>query len=135
MNGGLPPFRLYGLLGCPHCGLAEQFLRSQNLPTMIIAANDDPIAEAGVKWAMKQKNPELKDDAPAVFPILVCTFGKQIVEGFKEDEYRRLADAWHILSGTTASINGPSALDSVNSGQQPNGQATTPPPETATGAN
>src|SRR6266481_1406411 len=108
----LPPFRLYGLIGCPHCVEAEQFFRTEGLPVLVVIGNDDPIAEAGVK-AVTGK-PE------AAFPMLVCTFGKQIVEGFKEDEYRKLFDAYRIL------FNSPRPPVEASGGQQSVASVETP---------
>ena len=128
-NVMIPPFRLYGLIGCPHCVQAEQFFRTENIPVMVIVGNDDPIAEAGVRWAMQVKNPSIPSDAPAVFPMLVCTFGKQIIEGWKEDEYRKLADAYRVL------FNSASASDAASSGQQLVPETPTASPEVSAGAN
>lgn len=96
---------------------------------MVIVANDDPIVEAGVQWAMRQKNANLDANTPASYPMLVCTFGRQIIEGWKEDEYRKLADAYRVL------FNSASASDSVGSGQQPKPEASAEAAEVSTGTN
>ncbi|SRR6266404_596879 len=108
----LPPFRLYGLIGCPHCVQAEQLFRTEGLPVLVVIGNDDPIAEAGVK--------AVTGKSEANFPMLVCTFGKQIVEGFKEDEYRKLFDAYRIL------FNSPRPSVEASGGQQSDASVETP---------
>lgn len=76
----LPPFRLYGLIGCPHCISAEEFLRGRQCPVITIVANDDPIALAGVKALTNEPN----------YPVLCYTPEKEIIKGFNEGEYERL---------------------------------------------
>lgn len=88
-QGLLPPFRLYGQVGCPHCVEAQNFLLKENLPYLVVVTNDDPVADAGLRAFSKTGEPKV--------PLLVCTFSKQIVEGFPNDEYRKLADAYNTL--------------------------------------
>lgn len=126
-NVQLPAFRLYGLLGCPHCAMAQEFFNREQIPVLVVVGNDDPIADAGVRWALAQKNPTRGADAPAAYPMLVCTFGKQIVEGYREDEYRKLADAYHVLFGT-------GAPNQVGGGQQLDAEAAPQAAETTAGA-
>jgi glutaredoxin len=85
----LPPFRLYGLVGCPHCVEAESYLHEKGLPAILVVANDDPIAQAGVKALTGE-------DA---YPILCCTIDKTIVKGFKRDEFDRLAELYRTTFG------------------------------------
>src|ERR1700686_4073111 len=86
----LPPFRLYGLLGCPHCVQAESFLRSRLLPTITVIANGDPIAAAGVKALTGTDE----------YPVLCCSLDNSIVKGFNEGEYERLNRLFHELAGS-----------------------------------
>jgi len=104
----LPPFRLYGLIGCPHCAEAETFLREKVVPTLVIIANDDIIAIEGIKAVTKK--PE------AAFPVLCCTFNNEIIEGFKKDEYDRLVKAYHTLFSPS-----PSNLPAGEQQPQPQG--------------
>lgn len=92
----IPAFRLYGLLGCVHCENAERFLRERLVPAEFILATGDPIINEGVK---KLTN---KDE----FPILLYRPTKEIVVGFKKEEYERLVTTF----GTLVSASAPSAF-------------------------
>ena len=102
----LPPFRLYALMGCPHCVEAENFLRNRVAPALTVIANDDPIANAGVKQLTGQEQ----------YPVLCCTFNKEIVVGFKPEDYDRVVKLYHTLAG--AGAFGGAIPDSNPSGQQ-----------------
>lgn len=93
-NIQLPPFTLYGLLGCPHCAQAEQYLRVRGIPVNLVVANDDPIADAGIKAVLKE---EL-----AQYPVLVNRITKSLQTGFDEGKYRELTDAYFNLAGAGA---------------------------------
>ena len=80
----MPPFRLYGLFGCPHCAEAEQFLANSGVPVQVLPANEDPIMDGGAA--------KLFDTGTASYPILVCFPFKEVVVGYKEDAYRRLVE-------------------------------------------
>lgn len=84
----LPPFTLYGLIGCSHCANAEAFLRSRNLPFIAMIANEDPIVNAGVK--------ELTGND--TYPVLVVKFNKEIIAGFKQEDYERVASAFYAVN-------------------------------------
>jgi glutaredoxin len=103
----LPPFRLYGLTGCPHCIEAENFLRERNLPTALIAANDDPIAQAGVQQVL----------GVAEYPVLCCTLDNSIVRGMNLVEYERLNRLYWTIVGT-------GLPDGAAGPELPNGEAT-----------
>lgn len=100
------PFTLYGLQGCPHCAQAETFLRARSIPTILVLANDDPVAIAGVKAL----TPEPGDK----FPVLVSRITKEVKVGFVEEEYERLARTYFAIAGASAS--------SVFGGGQPGGE-------------
>ena len=90
----LPLFTLYGIFGCPHCGNAEQFFKSRNIPILLMIANDDPIIAAGVKQLTG------KDD----YPVLVSRLpNKEVITGFKEEEYERVAKSFYSLNGAGSS--------------------------------
>lgn len=88
----LPMFTLYGLIGCPHCAVAEQFLKARNIPFIAMFANDDPIIDAGIK-AVTGK-PESQ------FPVVLFRQSKEIVVGFKQEDYERLANSFYSLNST-----------------------------------
>lgn len=95
-------FTLYGLIGCPHCELAENFLRVRNMPGIIIPADGDPIIAAGVK--------ELTGGNE--YPVLVSRLTNEVIKGFVPETYERLAKLYfESISGSTQSI--------FSGGQQP----------------
>ena len=113
----LPPFRLYGLIGCPHCVEAETYLRTQNVPAILIVANDDPIAQAGVE----------KVTGASEYPVLCCTLDNSIVRGFNRVEFERLSKLYHSQLGISVS-------DGVGGEQQPSVPAPTTSPQPTPGA-
>jgi glutaredoxin len=84
----LPAFTLYGLLGCPHCADSEAFLRTRNLSTTLIIANGDPIISEGIKKVTDQDQ----------YPVLFCRLNNEIVRGFNQEAYERLANLYYSLS-------------------------------------
>lgn len=104
----VPFFRLHGLVGCPHCFDAENFLRSRQVPFLVNIGNNDPIIMAGVKEVTQGEQ----------FPILVVTFTNpiEIIVGFKPEDYDRLARLYHQLAGS-------GAFAVPDSGQQPQQEA------------
>lgn len=84
----LTPFILYGLLGCPHCAEAETYLRKVGVPTTLVIANEDPIADAGVKQLTGSSQ----------YPILIYRPTKEYVVGFLPEKYERLARAFYSVS-------------------------------------
>lgn len=113
----LPPFRLYGLMGCPHCLNAERFLRSRQCPVIVVIANDDPIALAGVQAAAGTSD----------FPVLCYTPEKTIIKGFNEGEYGRVVQDYRARLSA--------GLFDVPTGEQLIGpQAEAPLAPSATGA-
>lgn len=111
----LPPFRLYGLLGCPHCAQAEQFLRSRQCPVITIIANDDPIASAGILSLTGQTN----------YPVMCYTPLKEIVKGFEEGVYDRLVKAYHAAAGAGAFDVSPGEQQSQLKAEALSAEATT----------
>lgn len=91
----LPFFTLYGLIGCPHCRSAEQFLKARNIPVLLMIANDDPVIAAGVKQITG------KDE----FPVLVSRLPnmKEVKSGFVEEDYERFAKSFYSLNGAGSS--------------------------------
>lgn len=111
----VPMFRLYGLIGCPHCLEAESFLRNRQVPFLVNLGNGDPIIAAGIKEITKQEG----------YPVLVVTFTNpiEIITGYKQEDYDRLARLYHQLAGA-------GAFAVPDSGQQAQPQAageSTPP--------
>ncbi len=98
----LPPFTLYGLLGCPHCAEAEAFLRTRSLSVVLIVANGDPIIHEGVKKVTDQEQ----------YPVLFCRLNSEVVRGFNTEAYERLANLCYTL-------NRPGVLSVFGSEQQP----------------
>ena len=90
----VPPFTLYGLLGCPHCAQAEQYLRVRGIPVNLVVANEDPIADAGVKAIL--------NESQAQYPVLVNRISKSIQKGFDEGKFRELTDSYFALAGAGA---------------------------------
>lgn len=90
------PFVLYGLVGCPHCVEAEKFLRSRGLPTQLIVANEDPVADAGAK-ANNRQHP-----GTAEYPILVSKLTKEIKVGYVLEDYERIANAFFTIVSSSA---------------------------------
>ena len=87
----IPPFTLYGLVGCPHCGQAEQYLRVRGIPVNLVVANEDPVADAGIKAVLQDEN--------AQYPVLVNRISRGIVKGFDEGKYRELSELFFAMSG------------------------------------
>jgi hypothetical protein len=89
---------------------AEMFLRDNSLPYSAVVANDDPIAQAGVKQLTGAED----------FPVLCCTLDRTIVRGFNLVEYKRLLELYRLESGA-------GAVARANPQQHSDGEA---PPET-----
>jgi glutaredoxin len=118
----ISPFVLYGLIGCPHCETAEKYLRARNVPANLIIANDDPIAQQGALAIARQKAKDQavgkseEEIAAAVaaardeYPLLVSRVTREVINGFKEDDYARVLSAYFAIASTSA--------PSVFSGQQ-----------------
>jgi glutaredoxin len=104
MAMNLPPFTLYGLVGCPHCEAAEKFLKVRSIAYWGMVANGDPIIEAGVKAIIGSPD----------YPILVSRVeGKpKIVKGFKKETYERLVQLLYASADSSVS-------SLFGSGQQP----------------
>jgi len=112
----MPQFMLYGLVGCPHCESAEKFLRARNIPTILVMANDDPVAHEGNLEVARQKikansKTEGKTEeeilqaisvAQAEYPLLVSRVTKEIISGFKEEDYARVASTYFALVSASA---------------------------------
>lgn len=105
----LPPFTLYGLLGCSHCEQAEQFLRARNIPASLVIGNNDPIVAAGIKEVTGTDE----------YPVLVSRISSEVIKGFKPDQYERVAKIYFD------SIR-PSAPNIFGSGQQPGAEVAGP---------
>lgn len=102
----IPAFTLYGLIGCQHCADSEKFLVSRGLMFNAVIANEDPIANAGIKQITGQEE----------YPVLVYKLTKEILKGFVREEYERVANDYYArVSASSPSIFG--------SGQQPQSQA------------
>lgn len=78
---------------------------------MAVVANDDPIINEGIK----------KLTGSEEYPVLLAKFNKEIVKGFKQEDYERVAQAFYAL-------NGPSAPSLFGSEQQSQSQASSPVP-------
>jgi glutaredoxin len=90
---GLSPFVLYGLMGCPHCSDAETYLKKAGVPYLINVANEDPIADEGIK--------KLTGKDAAEYPVLLYKLTKQIVVGYKPEEYEHLVRAFFTFVGSS----------------------------------
>jgi glutaredoxin len=95
-NMNVPPFTLYGLMGCPSCSQAENFLKTRGMSFNIVVANDDPITHEGVKKVTGQEQ----------YPVLLYRPTKEIVVGFKQEDYERLINSFYVI----ASANSPSVF-------------------------
>jgi glutaredoxin len=102
------PFRLFGLIGCPHCVDAEKYLREKFIPADLIVSNDDPVIAEGVKLIGKTSEPQ--------FPVLLYRPTKELIVGFKPEEYERVISHYSSLVRT-------SAPNTFGGGQQPSQQA------------
>ena len=117
----IAPFTLYGLIGCPHCQEADTFLRGRGLPTIIVMANDDPVVKEGVLAISRQlvrdeakvagkSEEEIAAAVAAVtdeYPVLVSRVTKEVIKGFKKDQYERIVQTIFALnSASTASVFG-----------------------------
>ncbi|SRR5258708_26840755 len=93
----VPAFTLYGLIGCVHCAEAEKFLTSHGIIFNVVIANEDPIANAGVKQITEQE----------AYPVLVYKLTKEILKGFVREDYERVANDYYArVSASTQSIFG-----------------------------
>lgn len=88
----LAPFTLYGLIGCPHCVHAEQYLKIRNVPYIAMYVNGDPIITSGIKQMTGM------DEAP----VLVSRISNEVVSGFKEQEYERVTKLFYAVAGPGA---------------------------------
>jgi len=103
----IPAFTLYGLIGCPHCGEAETFLKTRNIPFSVVVANEDPIANAGVTQIVGE----------GVYPALVYKVTKEVLRGFVREDYERVISHFgSILSASSPNV--------FSNGQQPIPQVT-----------
>jgi hypothetical protein len=113
---------LYGLQGCVHCQKAEAFLRARSLPTILVTANDDPVAKLGniavlqesvkllAKAANKSEEDTAKDVAAVIeeYPLLVSRVSREVIKGFKEEDYERIAKVYFtIASASPSGVFGP----------------------------
>jgi glutaredoxin len=98
------PFILYGLVGCPTCAQAEEYLRKVGVPFAVFVVNGDPIADEGIK--------KITGKEVAEYPVLLYKATKELVVGYKPEDYERLAKSFYTLVGTST----PSVFDSQ---QQP----------------
>lgn len=101
-------FRLYGQVGCPHCAQAEQFLRVRNLPAQIIPLFGDPVVASGIQAITG-------GDA---IPVLISFLSPEVevIVGYKENEYKRLAELFFDVMSRASTPDAPIA-QSDNSGQ------------------
>jgi hypothetical protein len=113
----ISPFTLYGLKGCVHCHKAEAFMRARSLPTILVMANDDPVAKEGaiavsrelMRVESKAAGKSEEETATAVaavveeYPILVSRVTREVIKGFKEADYERLANVVFSLNSASAS--------------------------------
>lgn len=88
----IPPFTLYGLVGCPHCIQAEQYLKIRNIPYISMFANNDPIITAGIKQVTGAEEA----------PVLVSRLTNEVIPGFKEPDYERVAKLFYSVAGASA---------------------------------
>lgn len=86
----IPFFTLYGLIGCPHCEEAEKYLKVRGIPVHLVIANDDPVADQGIEKIFGIKE----------YPVLVDKRLKQLIKGFKKEEYERIADDFYSFAST-----------------------------------
>jgi len=82
----------------------------------LVIANDDPVAQEGIlemsrrKIAFESKaagkseeeTTQAVAEAKADYPLLVSRVTKEIVTGFKEEEYARVATAYFALVSASA---------------------------------
>lgn len=95
----IPPFVLYGLIGCSHCAEAENYLKRAGVPFSVFVANEDPIADEGIK--------KLSGREQSTYPVLLYKLTKEIVVEYKPEEYERLVkDFYSRLSASTPSVFG-----------------------------
>lgn len=87
-----PPFTLYGLIGCPHCVHAEQYLKIRNIPYITMYVNNDPIIISGIKQIVGTEE----------VPVLVSRISNEVISGFKEPEYERVSKLFYTLAGPSA---------------------------------
>jgi glutaredoxin len=92
-NLNIPPFTLYGLIGCPHCVRAEQYLKIRNVPYIAMYINGDPIITEGIKQVT---------NANQEAPVLVSRLTNEVISGFKEPDYERVAKLFYSLAGISA---------------------------------
>ena len=90
----IPPFVLYGLIGCPHCNEAEMYLRKAGVPFMSIVSNDDVIIDEGIKKILGLERSE--------YPVLLYKISKEVVKGFQPDQYERLTKSFYSFVGSSA---------------------------------
>lgn len=78
------PFRLYYMEGCKHCDKAIELLTLEQIPFQRVDITNDPIASKGIKAALDTE----------VIPVFIAFHTKELVKGFKADEYHRLITAY-----------------------------------------
>lgn len=95
--------RLYGNQGCPHCMAALAFLEASKVPVQSISVEGDPIITAGLDKIY---------GSSAGVPVLVSFDTKNVITGFKVDEYERMVKDFH--AEPSPSTNGAVPIESVN---------------------
>ena len=116
----IPPFVLYGLMGCPNCASAENYIRKIGVPASLNICNGDPICAAGIE----------KITGKNEYPVLVYRPSKEIIVGFQPEAYERLARNFYSLhSSSVPSVFGGEEFTVTQAPQQaeaagkPNGVA------------
>lgn len=87
------PFRVYSLENCVFCKQAVAFLKSQGVPGEAIFSDNDPIITEGV----------VKLTGKNEFPVLLSRLTNEIITGWKQEEYERVAKVYRALYGASAS--------------------------------
>ena len=90
---------IYRINGCPYCELALHFLRSEAIPHEVRTA--DPLTDNGVMLLTakmvedKGENKVVEVHTKANYPVLWSPLTKHMIQGWNQERYEQLADAYN----------------------------------------
>lgn len=80
--------------GCQHCEKAIAYLLTRQVPFQRVDITGDPIASKGIKAALDTE----------VIPVFVAFQSKEVIKGFKADEYSRLIAAYRSAGESNVAV-------------------------------
>lgn len=103
------PFRLYSLENCPFCLQARNFLVGSGVPWEDIISDNDPIIKTGIEKLAGEDR----------FPVLLSRVTNEIILGWKEEDYKRVVEAYNRINGAGATNLSVDRKPVVGEGEKP----------------